>query len=101
MHFGFSIGIYECEDREIEAAIKGMMRDEGFDFVGRNEPWRNITRQDTLSYFQVDDKAMLRKFLIAPTKNKWSRIYPATGWFSEVQEFAIDLSQRLKGTVLY
>ena len=95
MYFAFNIAIYDCRNEEIRVALISLMENEGFNLVTTDLVAQALRSPGNDLLPEIDERLMLRKFLIAPNKNKWSMIYPSTGWFSEVQDLGIKLSEKL------
>ena len=92
MYFAFNIAVHNRTSEEIRAVITEVMKNEGF-----NIATLGIRLQTSIDNLlpEIDDKLMLRKFIITPNNNKWSIVYPSTGWFSEVEDLVAKLSNKL------
>ncbi len=99
MNFVYNIAVYNHSGDEIRQAIPRVMKTWGYDFA----PTEIVQKIEHISENlipAIDKKLMMRKFLISPDKGKWSIIYHTLNWFSEAQQFGVQLSKELEGIVL-
>ena len=99
MNFVHNIAVYNCSSDEIRLAIPRVMKTWGYN-VAPAEIAQKVEDISENLVPAIDKKLMLRKFLISPDKDNWSIIYHTLHWFSEAQQFGIQLSKELKGIVL-
>lgn len=99
MNFVYNIAVYNHSGDEIRLAIPRVMKTWGYDFAPA-EIAQKIEHISENLIPAIDKELMLRKFLVSPDKGNWSLIYHTLNWFSEAQQFGVQLSKELEGTVL-
>jgi hypothetical protein len=99
MNFVYNIAVYNRTNDEIRLAVPRVMETWGYSIAPVEiaqqveHSWKNLVPT-------IDPELMLRQVLISPNKNSWSVIYHTFHWFSEAQQFGLQLSKELEGIVL-
>lgn len=95
MYFAHNIAIYKRPSEEVKIIVTSAMQSQGFDLVN-NEIATQVLKASTVDIIpEIDEGLIFRKFFVSPYRNQWCIVYPSTGWFSEVQELSVTLSEKL------
>ena len=95
MYLVFNIAVYERSCAQIRSAIISLMNAQDFDLADDELTSQALRVPGVNLLPDLDERLILRNFLISPSKNGWCMVYASTGWFSEVQDLSVALSKKL------